>query len=37
VLNPLEGLSEDEIDARPTYLTIMRDDLAQLTAALGCR
>lgn len=37
VLNPLEGLTEEEAAAGATYSSIMRENLAQLRAALGCR
>jgi zinc transport system substrate-binding protein len=37
VLNPLEGLTEDEIDEGADYFTIMRENLAALREALGCR
>lgn len=36
VLNPLEGLDEDEIDRGASYVSVMRDNLAALRAALGC-
>jgi zinc transport system substrate-binding protein len=36
-LNPLEGLTEDELDAGENYFTVMRDNLAALRRALGCR
>jgi zinc transport system substrate-binding protein len=36
VLNPLEGLSDDEVDAGADYLSVMRDNLGALSAALGC-
>ena len=35
-LNPLEGLSEDELDAGADYLSVMRDNLVTLRRALGC-
>jgi zinc transport system substrate-binding protein len=35
-LNPLEGLSDDEIDAGADYLSVMRDNLQSLRDALGC-
>jgi zinc transport system substrate-binding protein len=37
VLNPLEGLTEDEIEDGADYFTIMRENLAALRKALGCR
>jgi zinc transport system substrate-binding protein len=37
VLNPLEGLTEDEIEDGANYFTIMRENLAALRKALGCR
>lgn len=37
VLNPLEGLSEQELQAGEDYLTIMRKNLANLRVALGCQ
>ena len=36
VLNPLEGLTDDELDAGEDYLSIMRGNLAALVAALDC-
>jgi zinc transport system substrate-binding protein len=36
VLSPLEGLSEDQLDAGKDYLTVMRDNLAALRKALSC-
>lgn len=36
VLNPLEGLTEDEVDAGADYFSVMRDNLAALRTALGC-
>jgi zinc transport system substrate-binding protein len=36
VLNPLEGLTEDEIAAGEDYFTVMRENLATLRQALGC-
>ncbi len=36
VLNPLEGLTKDEIARGATYLSVMRDNLATLREALGC-
>ena len=37
VLNPLEGLSRKELDAGKDYAAVMRDNLAALRRALGCR
>jgi zinc transport system substrate-binding protein len=37
VLDPLEGLSEERLEAGEDYLTVMRDNLATLRTALGCR
>jgi zinc transport system substrate-binding protein len=37
VLNPLEGLTEEEIDEGADYFSIMRENLAALRRALGCR
>jgi zinc transport system substrate-binding protein len=37
VLNPLEGLSKEELDAGEDYFSVMRDNLATLRKALGCR
>ncbi len=34
-LNPLEGLTSDELSAGETYLSVMRDNLAKLEAALS--
>jgi zinc transport system substrate-binding protein len=36
VLNPIEGLTDDEVDAGDDYTSIMRDNLAALREALGC-
>jgi zinc transport system substrate-binding protein len=36
VLNPLEGLTEEEIDEGADYFSIMRENLAALRRALGC-
>ncbi len=36
-LDPLEGLSQDRLDAGEDYLSVMRDNLAVLREALGCR
>jgi zinc transport system substrate-binding protein len=37
VLSPLEGLSRSERDAGKDYVAVMRDNLAALRLALGCR
>ena len=37
VLNPLEGLTEEEAAGGKTYVSIMRENLETLRAALGCR
>jgi zinc transport system substrate-binding protein len=37
VLNPLEGLSKEELDAGEDYFSVMRENLATLRKALGCR
>jgi zinc transport system substrate-binding protein len=37
VLNPLEGLTEDEVARGDDYLSLMRANLAALQAGLGCR
>jgi zinc transport system substrate-binding protein len=37
VLNPLEGLSEEESDAGADYFSVMRANLKALREALGCR
>jgi zinc transport system substrate-binding protein len=36
-LDPLEGLSEEEVDAGADYHSVMRENLATLREALGCR
>jgi zinc transport system substrate-binding protein len=36
VLNPIEGLTDDDVDAGADYTSIMRDNLAALRDALGC-
>ncbi len=36
VLNPLEGLTGDQIDAGADYASVQRENLAALVAALGC-
>jgi zinc transport system substrate-binding protein len=37
VLNPLEGLSQEELDEGNNYFSVMRQNLATLRQALGCR
>jgi zinc transport system substrate-binding protein len=37
VLNPLEGLSREDVDAGKDYAAVMRENLAALRDALGCR
>ncbi len=37
VLDPLEGLSEEQLRAGADYFTVMRENLAVLRRALGCR
>ncbi|HEX4746246.1 MAG TPA: zinc ABC transporter substrate-binding protein [Gaiellaceae bacterium] len=36
-LDPIEGLSQDRLDAGEDYLSVMRDNLGALREALGCR
>ncbi len=36
VLNPIEGLTEDEARQGEDYLSVMRENLASLRGALGC-
>lgn len=36
VLNPFEGLTEEEIAAGESYLSVMRDNLANLSIAMQC-
>jgi zinc transport system substrate-binding protein len=36
VLNPIEGLTEEELDAGGSYASVMRENLAALQEALGC-
>jgi zinc transport system substrate-binding protein len=36
VLNPIEGLTEDELARGDTYFSVMRDNLATLRKSLGC-
>jgi zinc transport system substrate-binding protein len=35
-LSPIEGLTEDQVDAGDDYLSVMRQNLAALQDALGC-
>ena len=37
VLNPLEGLTEEELERGEDYFSLMRANLAALREALGCR
>jgi zinc transport system substrate-binding protein len=37
VLDPLEGLTADELSAGADYFSVMRQNLATLREALGCR
>jgi zinc transport system substrate-binding protein len=37
VLNPLEGLSKEELDRGADYLSVMRENLAALRRGLACR
>ena len=37
VLNPLEGLTEEELDEGKNYFSVMRENLETLREALGCR
>ena len=36
VLNPIEGLSEEEMSQGKTYFSIMQDNLTNLRTALQC-
>ena len=36
VLNPLEGLTQEQVDAGEDYLSVMRQNLAALEDGLGC-
>lgn len=36
VLNPLEGLTEEQLDAGEDYVSVMRGNLRTLEAGLGC-
>jgi zinc transport system substrate-binding protein len=37
ILDPIEGLTQERLDAGDDYLSVMRDNLAALRRALGCR
>jgi len=37
VLDPLEGLAQDRLDAGADYFSVMRENLVALRTALGCR
>jgi zinc transport system substrate-binding protein len=37
VLDPIEGIGEDDMKAGKNYLTIMRDNLTNLRLALECK
>ncbi len=37
ILDPLEGLSDEQLDAGVDYLSVMRANLGALRTALGCR
>ncbi len=37
VLNPVEGLTEEQLEDGADYFSVMRDNLATLRQALGCR
>ena len=37
VLNPIEGLTDDQVAAGKDYAAVMRDNLSALRLALGCR
>ena len=37
VLDPIEGLSEEQVDQGADYASVMRQNLASLKEALGCR
>jgi zinc transport system substrate-binding protein len=36
LLDPIEGLTQDQLDEGATYASIMRDNLERLVASLGC-
>ena len=37
VLDPIEGIAQDDLDRGADYLSVMRENLASLRRALGCR
>jgi zinc transport system substrate-binding protein len=37
VLNPIEGLTEEQANAGADYFSLMRENLRALREALGCR
>ncbi|HEX7254695.1 MAG TPA: metal ABC transporter substrate-binding protein [Gaiellaceae bacterium] len=37
VLDPLEGIAQDDLDRGADYLSVMRENLASLRRGLGCR
>jgi zinc transport system substrate-binding protein len=37
VLNPIEGLTDEQVDAGEDYVSVTRENLAALRKALGCR
>jgi zinc transport system substrate-binding protein len=37
VLDPIEGISQDDLDRGADYLSVMRENLASLRRGLGCR
>jgi len=37
VLDPIEGIAQDDLDRGADYLSVMREDLASLRRGLGCR
>ena len=37
MLDPLEGLTDEEAAAGEDYFSVMRENLAALREALGCR
>jgi zinc transport system substrate-binding protein len=36
VLNPIEGLTDEQLEAGEDYASVMRENLAALVDALGC-
>jgi zinc transport system substrate-binding protein len=36
LLDPIEGLTQDQLDDGETYASIMRDNLGRLVTGLGC-